>query len=459
LPPGPAEIGPSAGPAAAARRLPLAEPGRRIAPREPHRHPSDAALTQAIPATGPRVPEASAPSRPDAEALPEDHAMTIIRRRHNRDFTTIRNDVFRDEDLALDALGLLCYLRSRPDDWNISQEHLRRRFGTGSGDARKPMGREQMQRIMRELIASGWVQREEARTGRGSFGGVEYVVLDEPEKRPLSEDEIPLVASLPQSGFPTPGEPSTGEPSTGEPESGEPESGNPTAYKELDSTKGFSPLYPPASGGTLSSDERISEREAWIEDRPKRTSERRHRPSQSCRHAAAPPVPPETATRFERLWQAYPESGRLAADRPRALEFFVALSPGDQEAAMHAASVEARTRAQHRSQARALHRWFERGLWRNGAPPSSVGAVLQAGSPPGGAAPDPFAARNAAGLDQARRGHWPSGCTHFVLADSDGGAAWEAFFSKRSVKPRWMAMPSGLGAYMPAQFPPESEAA
>jgi|GEM_PF-2957956 len=393
--------------------------------------------------------------------------MTIIRRRHNRDFTTIRNDVFRDEDLALDALGLLCYLRSRPDDWNISQEHLRRRFGTGSGDARKPMGREQMQRIMRELIASGWVQREEARTGRGSFGGVEYIVLDEPDKASPSEGETPTVASLPQSGFPTAvglppesGLPTPGEPSTGEPESGEPESVNPTAYLELDSTKGFSPLYPPASGGTRSlEEERISEREAWIGNRPERGAERRPRPSQGCRGAAPPAVPPETAARFERLWAAYPESGRLAADRPRAVALFAALDPADQERAIHAAAVEARTRAQHRSQARALHRWFERGLWRNGAPSSGGAGPAAAAGPPSAPATDLFAARNAAGMDQVRRGQWPSGCTHFVLADSDEGAAWEAYFAELDVKPRWMSLASGLGAYMPAPFPPATEAA
>ncbi|MGU3664442.1 hypothetical protein ACLBX9_09690 [Methylobacterium sp. A49B] len=393
--------------------------------------------------------------------------MTIIRRRHNRDFTTIRNDVFRDEDLALDALGLLCYLRSRPDDWNISQEHLRRRFGTGSGDARKPMGREQMQRIMRELIASGWVLREEARTGRGAFGGVEYIVLDEPEKGSPAEAENPAVASLPQSGFPTAAEaspesgfPTPGEPSTGEPESGEPESANPTAYLELDSTKGFSPLYPPASGGTRSlEEERISEQEAWTGNRPERGTERRPRPSQGCRGAVPPPVPPETAARFERLWKVYPESGRLAADRSRAVALFGELTPADQERAIHAAAVEARTRTQHRSQARALHRWFERGLWRNGAPATGDIGPTGAAPPPGTPAADPFAARNAAGMDQVRRGQWPSGCTHFVLADSDEGAAWEAYFAELDVKPRWMSLSSGLGAYMPAPFPPATEAA
>ena len=55
--------------------------------------------------------------------------MTIIRRRHNKNFTVIGNEVFSDERLELDALGLLCYPRSRPHDWNISTEHLRRRFG------------------------------------------------------------------------------------------------------------------------------------------------------------------------------------------------------------------------------------------------------------------------------------------------------------------------------------------
>lgn len=72
----------------------------------------------------------------------------------------------------------------------------------------------------------------------------------------------------------------------------------------------------------------------------------------------------------------------------------------------------------------------------------------------GSAASDPFAARNAAGLEQVRSGQWPSGCTHFVLADSDEGAAWEAYFVGRGVKPRWMSLRIGLGAYMPSGWPP-----
>lgn len=78
----------------------------------------------------------------------------------------------------------------------------------------------------------------------------------------------------------------------------------------------------------------------------------------------------------------------------------------------------------------------------------------QAQASPSSVASDPFAARNAAGLEQVRRGQWPSGCTHFVLADSDEGAAWEAYFVRHGVKPRWMSLRTGLGAYMPASWPP-----
>lgn len=170
--------------------------------------------------------------------------MTIIRRRHNKNFTVIGNEVFSDERLELDALGLLCYLRSRPHDWNISTEHLRRRFGCGP---------EKMQRLMRELIAVGWIQRHELPRGpRGVYGGFEYVVLDEPDfgsdDENAAETRIPREAEKP-TPVPESDQPTPGEPCTVEPESVEPESANPTAYQELDSTKGFSPLIPPWPGG------------------------------------------------------------------------------------------------------------------------------------------------------------------------------------------------------------------
>ncbi|SEG72457.1 hypothetical protein SAMN04488144_1595 [Methylobacterium sp. 190mf] len=95
-------------------------------------------------------------------------------------------------------------------------------------------------------------------------------------------------------------------------------------------------------------------------------------------------VPPTTLAQFERLWAAYPESGRLPANRDQAVTLFAALPAPEQEATIRAAAVEARVRAQHRSQARALHRWLERGLWRNGELLSGSGSpstAAQSASP------------------------------------------------------------------------------
>lgn len=72
--------------------------------------------------------------------------MSVIRRKQNKNFTVISNEVFNDERLSLRATGLLCWLRSRPHDWNINLKHLANRWDCN---------RETMQKIMRELIEAG----------------------------------------------------------------------------------------------------------------------------------------------------------------------------------------------------------------------------------------------------------------------------------------------------------------
>ena len=51
----------------------------------------------------------------------------IIRRKVNRHFTTIPNEPIIDEGLSFEALGLLTYLLSRPDNWRVCVEHLKGR--------------------------------------------------------------------------------------------------------------------------------------------------------------------------------------------------------------------------------------------------------------------------------------------------------------------------------------------
>ncbi len=107
----------------------------------------------------------------------------IIRRRRTRNFTIVENEVFNDERLSLEAMGLLAWLRSRPDDWSLSVEHLKARF---------KVGRDSMHKLVRELVDAGWVTRERKRDETTkAFIGIEYVVLDEaaPPSSGVSEEK------------------------------------------------------------------------------------------------------------------------------------------------------------------------------------------------------------------------------------------------------------------------------
>ncbi|MDF2621769.1 MAG: hypothetical protein K0S00_4428 [Xanthobacteraceae bacterium] len=96
----------------------------------------------------------------------------IIRRRYNRNFTVLPNAVLDDERLSAEAMGVLCYLRSRPGDWNVELAHLSERF---------KIGRDKTQRVVAELVDAGWIKRERTRDPvTRAFNGIDYVVYDEP---------------------------------------------------------------------------------------------------------------------------------------------------------------------------------------------------------------------------------------------------------------------------------------
>ena len=49
----------------------------------------------------------------------------------NRNFTIIPNDLVNDERLTFEALGLLTYLLSQPDDWRVVPGQIKNRGGVG----------------------------------------------------------------------------------------------------------------------------------------------------------------------------------------------------------------------------------------------------------------------------------------------------------------------------------------
>jgi len=97
--------------------------------------------------------------------------MIIRRATRPRQFMTVDMALMNDERLSAEALGVLLYLLSKPDDWRVSIDQLKGRFG---------IGRDKMQSIMRLLRDCGYArleQMKDAQTGR--LLGQGYSIHDE----------------------------------------------------------------------------------------------------------------------------------------------------------------------------------------------------------------------------------------------------------------------------------------
>jgi hypothetical protein len=112
----------------------------------------------------------------------------IIRRRRTANFTVIGNELFDDERLEADELGILAYLRSRPDKWEVRRPALMRRFR---------LGERAIKRVINNLLRTGWIHVLRLR-GRGGRFVVLYVVLDQPGPE-LSDEAIRQALSLESS--------------------------------------------------------------------------------------------------------------------------------------------------------------------------------------------------------------------------------------------------------------------
>lgn len=104
----------------------------------------------------------------------------IIRRKHNGNFTVIGNEPMNDERLSAEALGVLCYLRSRPDNWNVIPDQLADRFSCG---------RNRMYRILKELIDGSYITRTQKQDqSTKTWQASEYIVYDEQSKPTTASD-------------------------------------------------------------------------------------------------------------------------------------------------------------------------------------------------------------------------------------------------------------------------------
>jgi hypothetical protein len=145
---------------------------------------------------------------------------TILRRQHDKDnpYFMMARDVAQNTNLSFEALGLLAYLLSKPDDWRVQVADLKR----------EGCARDKAIRILNELKAAGHLRRATEKQphekGTGHFDAMEWIVSETPyTEKPSTE------------------KPSTAEPSTAEPSTAEPLPVNPhlhnTDRQKIDSQK------------------------------------------------------------------------------------------------------------------------------------------------------------------------------------------------------------------------------
>ena len=98
--------------------------------------------------------------------------MSIIRVQKNSNYSVISNVHLQDESLSWKAKGILSYLLSKPDDWQVYTAQLKK----ASKD-----GKDATSSGLRELIDAGYVTRDIIRDKAGRITGRDYVVHECPK--------------------------------------------------------------------------------------------------------------------------------------------------------------------------------------------------------------------------------------------------------------------------------------
>jgi hypothetical protein len=94
--------------------------------------------------------------------------MIVKDKHHKLNFFQMNNEPIQDPDLSWAAKGLLAYLISLPENWEV---HLRDLF------TRSPNGRKPTEAALNELIAAGYVEKDQ---GENKRRDTKYTVYENP---------------------------------------------------------------------------------------------------------------------------------------------------------------------------------------------------------------------------------------------------------------------------------------
>jgi len=98
-------------------------------------------------------------------------------------YTRIHNESIRDEHLSWAAKGLLAYLLSMNDNWNICVNEVIRH---------SPNGRDALYRSLNELKNHGYIYMEQKKGSKGKFGPSIMILYEHPSLNPYFKGLSPL---------------------------------------------------------------------------------------------------------------------------------------------------------------------------------------------------------------------------------------------------------------------------
>lgn len=95
------------------------------------------------------------------------------------DFVLVHKGFIYDDKLSARAKGVLLYLLSRPNDWQIYTSEVQKHMKDGVKSVNSAVN---------ELINVGYIKRTLKRSDKGTFKGYEYLVYETPTEMPFTEN-------------------------------------------------------------------------------------------------------------------------------------------------------------------------------------------------------------------------------------------------------------------------------
>ena len=98
----------------------------------------------------------------------------VKRTKRTKNFTVVGNEIFDCPELSLEAMAILIYVLSLPDDWMLHKTVLQKKF---------KVGRRIIDRAFREIETAGYMHSLEMIKIGNKFVGRNYMFYDNPTKR------------------------------------------------------------------------------------------------------------------------------------------------------------------------------------------------------------------------------------------------------------------------------------